>query len=96
LTAYFGVPVLFVVLIFLLGWKLALAVAAVVGLFCYGVVRLISGNERFRRVARAENELWKQAHQRGLPTLIFELRRVSDTADLSGGSLHLKSLTEKT
>jgi hypothetical protein len=96
LTAYFGVPLLFVALIFLLGWKLALVIAAAVGLVCYGLVRLISGNERFRRVARAENELWKQAHQRGLPTLIFELRQVSDTAGLAGGSLHLNQLTGKT
>ncbi|HXI68904.1 MAG TPA: hypothetical protein VNN22_00955 [Verrucomicrobiae bacterium] len=95
LSAYFGVPLLFAGLIFLLGWKKALTVAAAVGFICYGLVRLISRNERFRRVARAENELWQQAHQRGLPTLIFELRRVSDTAGLSGGALHLKSLTEK-
>lgn len=96
LTAYFGVPLLFVILIFVLGWKLALIIASVVGLICYGLVRLISGNERFRRVGRAENELWRQAHQRGLPTLIFELRRVQDSAGVFGGSLHLDQLTRKT
>lgn len=68
LTAYFGVPVLFVILCFVLGWKRALAVAAAVGLISYGMVRLISTNERFRRVSRAENELWQQAEQRGLPS----------------------------
>jgi hypothetical protein len=91
LTAYSGVPVLFVILCFVLGWKQALAVAVVVGLISYGLVR-ISNNERFRRVSRAENELWQQAQQRGLPTLIFELRRVSDPAGLSGGALHLDEL----
>jgi hypothetical protein len=90
LTAYFGVPVLFVILCFVLGWKRALAVAVVVGLISYGLVRLISSNERFRRVSRTENELWQQAQQRGLPTLIFELRRVNDPAGLSGGTMHLE------
>jgi hypothetical protein len=89
LTAYFGVPVLFLILLFPLGWKRALAVAAVVGLISYGLVKLISSNERFRRVTKAENELWQAAQQRGLPTLIFELRRVSDTAGLSGGTWQL-------
>lgn len=94
MTAYFGVPVLFVILCFVLGWKRALAVAVMVGLISYGLVRLSSSKERFRRVTRAENELWQQAQQRGLPTLIFELRRVNDPAGLSGGTLHLEDLTK--
>jgi len=96
LTAYFGVPVLFVILCFVLGWKRALAVAVVVGLISYGLVRLISSNERFRRVTRAEHELWQQAQQRGLPTLIFELRRVDDPAGLSGGAMHLEDFAPQT
>jgi hypothetical protein len=70
-------------------------VAVVVGLISYGLVRLISNNERFQRVTRAENELWQQAQQRGLPTLIFELRRVNDPAGLSGGALQLEDLASK-
>lgn len=96
LTAYFGVPVLFVILCFVLGWKRALAVAVVVGLLSYGLVRLISNNERFRRVSRAENELWQQAQQRGLPTLIFALRRVDDPTGLSGGALQLEDFAPQT
>ena len=96
LVTYFGVLFLFGGLIIPLGWKKALAIAAAAGLMGYGLMRFISGNERFRRVARAENELWQQARARGLPTVILELHRVDDTSTLSGGTLHLEHLSEKT
>lgn len=89
LVAYFGVPLIFVTLVFPVGWKKALFVAVVIGLIAYGLVRLISSTERFLRVSKAENSLWREAHQRGRPTFIFDLRRVNDVAGLAGGSVRL-------
>lgn len=91
LTGYLGVPVIFGIVAIVSNWKKALAVAAAFGVLCYAIVLPLSRTKRFRRASKIVGELWKQAYQRGLPTFIFELRRVEDTAGLKGGSMRLNN-----
>jgi hypothetical protein len=86
---YFGVPVLFLVLLFPWGWKKALVAAALAGLAGYFLIKLASGNARFKRVSKVMNELWRQAAAGAMPTFVFELHRVNDVTGLTGGSFHL-------
>jgi hypothetical protein len=90
LIAYFGVPLLFLVLGSALGWKRALVVAAALGVVSFLTIKWrTSGNARFKRVAKVANMLFREALDREAPMFIFELRRKENAAGLKGGSVRL-------
>ena len=80
---------LFPLLAFLIGWKVALAITLVVvfGWFYVRETFFLKRNTRYQRIDKAVNEMWKRAQESAPPTFIFELDRVSPGTDLKGGEI---------
>lgn len=90
LVIYFAVPVLFLILLYCSGWKVALISAAAAGTVSYSAFKAWTArNDRFKRVAKGVNACWREAAQRAAPTFILQLRRASDKTGLKGGSVRL-------
>jgi hypothetical protein len=82
---------LFPVLAFPFGWKVALAVTALVA-WPYGTLlerwskRRVAADARWQRLNRIVDRAWRGTQT---PSLILELRAVADPAGLAGGSISL-------
>ncbi len=88
LGIYFAMPVTFLVLIYCVGWKLALVITTTLSTAFYLAIKQWTiRNKRFKRAARAVNECWRQAAQGESPTFVLELRRINDSSGLKGGSV---------
>lgn len=88
---------LFPLLAFPLGWKVALSVSLplVVSWF-YGREAILKRNGRYQRINKAVNELYKEAAAKAPPTFIFELRRLESGTGLKGGEVMLSSRPGRT
>jgi hypothetical protein len=82
---------LFPLLAFPIGWKVALGVTLVftVGWFYVRETFFLKRNARYQRIDKAVNEMLKRAQEAAPPTFIFELQRASPGSDLKGGEIKL-------
>jgi hypothetical protein len=79
---------LFPVLAFRFGWKIALPSTIVIALAYFNIQErvIIKRNARYQRISKLVNQFWKRNWlQDQPPTFIFELRRVADRSPFQGG-----------
>lgn len=81
---------LFPVLAFQFGWKIALPITIVLALAYFNIRErvILKRNARYQRISKTMNEFWKENWlQNQTPTFVFELRRVVDRSPFQGGSI---------
>jgi len=83
-------PLLFPVLAWFVGWKIALPVTVVV-FFSYFPIRerLLRRNTRYQQVLKALDEAEQRAQETAPPDFVLELRPLKGVADLKGGSVRV-------
>ncbi len=87
---YVMVPVSFFAAKHFVGWKTALLPAGIVTGAAFVIISIIKSGERFKRVAKAQYELWRQAQDRQSPGFVFALRKIKGGEELKGGWVDLR------
>jgi hypothetical protein len=85
------IVLLFPVLAFPLGWKWALLITVVVffGYFSVQEGFVVKRNARYQRISKQVNQLFGKAKEKESPWFIFDLRRISESHNLKGGSIRM-------
>jgi hypothetical protein len=90
LAMYMVVPVVFFAVRHFSGWITALLMALMFAGVASVVYSMIKGTARFKRVAKAQYDLWRQAKDRQSPVFVFVLRKKKEGEGLKGGWVKLQ------
>jgi hypothetical protein len=88
----FLTPLLFPAIAFRYGWKIALAVTAVVLLGYFHVrEQILKRNRRYKRIEKTVDEVSRRALETEPPIFILKLRPLEQGTNLKGGSVYCGS-----